>query len=158
IHDAEVALGTLTAPPGSASLGPFSASWGASASFAGGGIDLIAPNVIRITDCELHYSVSFTFSIDLNNFLPHFCLPRACVPIPFLRLCTPPICLNWPPIPVHVGHSGVVKFTADFTLKVHLSGGNWLVDLVIVRIPSLQIDAEAAAILAAIGLALGLAL
>jgi hypothetical protein len=159
IHDAEAALGTLTAPPGSGSFGPFTASWGASASFTKGGIDLIAPNVIRITDCELHYSVSFTFSIDLNSFLPHFCLPRVCIPIPFDgRLCTPRICINWPTITVPVSHSGIVKFTADFALNVHLSGSNWLVDIVILGIPSLQIDAEAAAILAAVGVALGVLL
>jgi hypothetical protein len=159
IHDAEAALGARSAPPGSGSFGPFTASWSASALFAKGGVDLIAPNVIRITDCELHYAVNFAFSIDLNKFLPPFCLPRVCVPIPFDgELCTPRICLDWPIIPMFVGHSGVVKFTADFTLNVHLSGSNWLVDIVIVGIPLLQIDAEAAAILAAVGLALGLAL
>ena len=159
VHDAEATLGFLTAPPGSGSFGPFTATWGAAATLAKGHVNLIAPDVIRITDCELHYSVNFTFSIDLDSFLPHFCLPRVCIPIPFDgRLCTPRICINWPTISVPLSHSGVVKFTADFTLKVHLSGGNWLVNIVIDGIPSLQIDAEAAAILAATGIAFGLLL
>jgi hypothetical protein len=51
-----------------------------------------------------------------------------------------------------------VKFTADFTLNPHLSGTDWLVDIVIVGIPFLQIGPAAAAILAVLGQALALVL
>jgi hypothetical protein len=153
VHDAEATLGTLSRS-GSGSLGPFTATWGASAFFAKGAVDLIAPNIIRIVDCELHYNLNFSFSFDLSDILPDFCLPRICIPIPFFPdICTPEICINWPTITIPVNYSDVVKFTADFTLNVHLVGSDWLVDIVIVAVPSLQISAAAAAILTALGLA-----
>lgn len=153
LHDAETALGTLSRS-GSGSLGPFNANWSASAFLAGGAVDLIVPNVIRITNCELHYSLHFSFSFDLSNILPDFCLPRICIHIPFIgTVCTPKICVNWPTITIPVNFSSVVKFTADFKLDAHLSGSNWLIDAVILGIPSLQIGAAATAILTALGLA-----
>src|SRR5512136_2903973 len=82
IHAAETTLGTLT-KSGSGSLGPFTASWFANASFSGGMVDLIAPNVIRITNCQLNYSLGLNFSFDLSSILPDFCLPQICIPIPF---------------------------------------------------------------------------
>lgn len=75
LHDAEATLGTLTRS-GSGSLGPFTANWSASAFLAGGTVDLIVPNVIRVANCELHYSLHFSFSFDLSNILPDFCLPQ----------------------------------------------------------------------------------
>lgn len=153
LHDAETALGTLSRS-GSGSLGPFNANWSASAFLAGGAVDLIVPNVIRITNCELHYSLHFSFSFDLSNILPDFCLPRICIHIPFIGdICTPKICVNWPTITIPVNFSSVVKFTADFRLDAHLSGSNWLIDAVILGIPSLQIGPAAAAILTALGVA-----
>ena len=153
LHDAEAALGTKT-KSGSGSLGPFNASWSASAFLAGGTVDLIAPNVIRLANCELHYNLNFTFSFDLSNIIPDFCLPQVCIKIPFIgKICTPGFCVNWPTITIPVSHSDLVKFTADFTLNAHLSGSDWLIDVVIVGIPNLQISAAAAAILAAIGVA-----
>lgn len=155
---AETALGTVS-KSGSGSLGPFTATWGASANFSNGTVDLIAPNVIRLTDCLMNYALSFSFSFDLSSILPDFCLPQICIPIPFNgKLCTPKICVNWPTITIPVSHSGTIKFTADFSLNVHLDSGNWLVDLVIVGIPFLQFGPAAAAILAAIGVAAALVL
>lgn len=146
---------------GSGNLGPFTATWGASASFSNGSIDLIAPNVIRIANSQLNYSLNFSFSFDLSSILPDFCLPQVCVRIPFIgRVCVPPvkICVNWPTITIPVSHSGTINFTADFSLNVTLSGGNWLVDIVIVGVPFLQFGPAAAAILAAIGVAASLVL
>jgi hypothetical protein len=153
-------LGTQSAS-GSGSLGPFNASWSASASFSDGTVDLIAPNVIRIANCDLNYSLSFTLSFDLSDILPDFCLPQVCVDIPFIgRVCVPPtqICIDWPTISIPVSHSGTLKFTADFNPNVYQSGGDWLVDLVIVSVPFLQFGPQAALILAAIGAAASLAL
>ena len=151
-------LGTQSAS-GSGSLGPFNASWSASASFSDGTVDLIAPNVIRIANCDLNYSLSFTFSFDLSDILPDFCLPQICVDIPFIgEVCTPRICIDWPTISIPVSHSGTLNFTADFKLNVHQSAGDWLVDLVIVGVPFLQFGPQAALILAAIGAAASLAL
>lgn len=153
LHDAESAIGVLPAG-GSGSLGPFTASYTASASFANGSVDLLPPNIIRIANCELHFSVNFSFSLDLNTILPSFCLPRICVRLPFIgRVCTPRICIGWPTITVSVPFSDVVTFTSDFTLNAHLSGSNWLVDVVIVGIPSLTIGPASAAILTALGFA-----
>jgi hypothetical protein len=157
VHDAETALGILS-DAGSGGLGPFTASWNVSIFFSDGSVDLISPDVIRIADCEMHYNLDFDFPIDLNDFLPAFCLPRVCIPNPFDggELCTPEICIDWPTIgPVPINYSDVLTFTADFGLDVHLDGADWLVDIVIVDIPSLEIGAAAAAILASIGVAVG---
>jgi hypothetical protein len=158
IHAAETTLGTLS-KSGSGSLGPFNTSWNASASFSGGMIDLIAPNVVRITNGQFNYALGFSFSFDLSNILPDFCLPQVCIPIPFDgKLCTPKICINWPTITIPISHSGAINFTADFSLNAHLSGSDWLIDIVVVGIPFLQIGPAAAAILAAIGAAASLIL
>jgi hypothetical protein len=158
IHAAESTLGTIS-KSGSSSLGPFTASWSASASISGGLVDLIAPSVVRITNAQFNYSLGFSLAFDLSSILPDFCLPQVCIPIPFDgKLCTPKICVNWPTITIPVSHSGVINFTADFGLNVHLSGTDWLIDIVVVGIPFLQIGPAAAAILAAIGVAASLAL
>jgi hypothetical protein len=152
IHDAEATLGTVNRS-GSGSLGPFAANWSASAHLQDGAVDLIPPNVVRITDCELDYTVSFSLSFDLSTILPDFCLPRLCFPTPFGSICTPKICINWPTITIPVSHSDFVKFTADFSLDIHPTATSWLVDVVIVGVPFLQIGPASAAILAALGLA-----
>jgi hypothetical protein len=153
IHDAEATLGTLTRS-GSDSLGPFTANWSASAFLAGGSVNLIPSDVIRIANCELHYSLNFSLSFDLSSILPDFCLPRICIKLPFLgRICTPRICIDWPTISIPLSHSGVVRFTSDFSLRPHLVGPNWLIDVVIVGIPLLQFGPAAAAILTALGVA-----
>lgn len=156
--DAQAALGTLTRS-GSGSLGPFNASWNASASFSGGAVDLIAPNVLRLADVRMDYSVNLTFSFDLSDIIPDFCLPQICVTLPWIgRVCTPRICIDWPTITIPVSHSSFVNFTADFTPAVTLSGGVWQVDVVIAAVPFLQLGPAAAAILAAVGAAAALAL
>ena len=140
------ALSTL--PPfstsGSGSLGPFGASWSASATLSNGSVDLIPPppDVIRITNCRLDYALSLTLTVDLS----------------FLNFCLPRICITFPTISVPVTHSSFLTFTADFRLNVLLTGGNWLVDAVVVGVPSLQISAAAVALLAAIGAAVSAAL
>lgn len=152
LHDAETALGTQSRS-GSGSLGPFSATWGASVHFSNGAIDLIPPNIIRIANCEFNFSLSFGFSIDLNSFLPQICLPRICVRIPFIgRVCTPGICIAWPTIPLPtITYSDMIRFSGDFTLNVALVGVMWKVDAVVVGIPLLQLSPAAAAILLLIG-------
>lgn len=153
LHDAETALGTI-AKSGSGSFGPFGASYSASVTFSGGNISLNPPNVIEIGDCNLHYSVGLSFSLDLNSFLPHFCLPQICL----FGICTPKICVSWPTITIPFSFADNVKFTGDFTLDAHLSGATWLIDVVIVGVPLLQFGAATAGILAALGAALSLAL
>ena len=151
VHDAEATLGVISRS-GSGSLGPFTASWSASASFSSGAVDLNPPNVIRIANCQMNYSLGFSFSFDLSSILPDFCLPQICIPTPWGDICTPKICVDWPTITIPVSYSDSLTFTADFTLNPHLSGSDWLIDIVIVGIPFLQISPTAAAILAAIGL------
>ncbi len=158
VHAAEATLGTLSRS-GSDSLGPFTAGWSASASFSGGMIDLTAPNIIRIANCQLNYSLGFSISFDLSSILPDFCLPQICVSLPWIgKVCTPKICINWPTITIPVSHSGAINFTSDFSLNVYPSGPNWNIDIVVVGIPFLQIGPAAAAILAAIGAAAALIL
>lgn len=155
MHNGMTTLGTVSRS-GSSNLGPFTASYSASGSLANGTVDLIVPNVVRLNNVELHYALNFTFSLDLNRILPHICLPRVC--IPFTNICTPRVCITWPTISVSVGHSGVVRATANFGLNVHQGGGNWLVDVTVVSVSNLQLDAEGSAIIAAIGVALALVL
>jgi hypothetical protein len=151
-----IAESLLTLPPqtGNGSLGPFNAAWGASAAFSGGTVDLRSPDIIRIADCNLNYNLSFTFSFDLSDIIPDFCLPQICVTIPFIgRVCTPRICINWPTITIPVNYADTVKFTSDFRLHPQLIGSFWHINIEIVGIPFLQISAAAAAIIAAIGVA-----
>jgi len=157
IMQAEASLGTLSRS-GSGNLGPFNANWSASATFSGGSVDLIAPNVVRLADVRMDYTVGFTFSFDLSSIIPDFCLPQICIPTPFGSICTPRICIDWPTITIPVSHSSFVKFSADFNPSVTLSGGVWSVDLIVAGVPFLQLGPAAAAIIAAIGAAAALAL
>ncbi len=152
LHDAETTLGTQTSS-GSSGFGPFTASYSASVSFSGGNVNLNPPNIIELANCNVNYSVSLSFSIDLNDFLPHFCLPQICI----FGICTPKICISWPTVTIPFSFADSLTITADFTLDAHLSGPNWLVDVVIVGVPVLQFGAATAAILAALGLALAAA-
>ena len=65
-------LWALSAAVAQAVSGSFNANWSASAFLAGGTVDLITPNVIRVANCELHYNLQFTFSFDLSNIIPDF--------------------------------------------------------------------------------------
>jgi hypothetical protein len=158
VHDAETIFGTQS-KSGSGSFGPFVASYGASASFSGGSVALQTPNIIALNDIHLNYSLNLSFGIDLNSFLPNFCLPQVCVDIPCVgTVCTPTICISWPTISIPFSYSDFIDFSADFQVLPHLSGSMWLIDIRIVSVPNLSISPAAAAILTALGLALGAAL
>jgi hypothetical protein len=152
LQDAAAALGTLS-DSGSGSLGPFVANWSASATFSGGTVDLIAPDVVRLANVRMDYSVAVSVSLDLSDIIPDFCLPRICIPTPFGSICTPRICIDWPTITIPFSHSSFVNFSADFRPVVTLVGGEWRVDLVVLGTPFLQLGPAAAALLAALGLA-----
>jgi hypothetical protein len=155
VHDAETIFGTQS-KSGSGSFGPFVASYGASASFSGGSVALQTPNIIALNDIHLNYSLNLSFGIDLNSFLPNFCLPQVCVDIPCIgTVCTPTICISWPTISIPFSYSDFIDFSADFQVLPHLSGSTWLIDIRIVSVPNLSISPAAAAILTALGLALG---
>ena len=154
LHDAELALGPQ-ATSGAGSLGPFSASYNASVTFTGGSVTLSPPNVVHVHNVHLNYSLHFSFSLDLNKFLPHFCLPQVCINTFFGRICTPKICLSWPTITVPVNYSDTVVFSSDFAIVPHLVGAQWWVDLTIIGFPNINLSPTAAAILSGLGLALG---
>jgi hypothetical protein len=155
VHDAETIFGTQS-KSGSGSFGPFVASYGASVFFSGGSVALQTPNIIALDDIHLNYSLNLSFGIDLNSFLPNFCLPQVCVDIPCVgTVCTPTICISWPTISIPFSYSDFIDFSADFQVLPHLSGSTWLIDIRIVSVPNLSISPAAAAILAALGLALG---
>ena len=146
----------LVIPPqsGSTSFGPFSASYSAGVTITGGTASLTPPNIIGVDNVNLNYSVSLSFSLDLNDFLPHFCLPQIC----FFGICTPKICISWPTITIPFSFGDTITFSADFKLNPHLTGGLWFVDVVIVGIPNLQFGAVTAGILAALGVAIAAAI
>jgi hypothetical protein len=156
LHDAETLLGTLSAGPVSGNLGPFTASAGASASLSGGTVTLTPPNTIGLADVSLNYSISLSFGIDLS-FL-NFCLPQVCVDIPCVgTICTPTICITFPTITIPFNYSDSLTFSADFQVLPHLSGGDWIIDVKIVSVPALNLSVAAAAILTALGVAIGAA-
>jgi len=149
---AEAALGTQKSGPGTGSLGPFSASYSAQASFSGGAVNLKPPNIIELAGCNLAYSVSVSFTLDISKLLPQICIPPNCI----LNFCTPQICLPYPPpitVPsVNIGDT--VTFSADFHLNPHLVGPDWLIDVKINSIPQLRFGPGTAGALATIGGAL----
>jgi hypothetical protein len=156
--DALQALGTLS-KSGNGSLGPFDASYTVSGSFTSGAIDLIAPGTVRIDHLHFDWNANLTFSVDLNDILPHFCIPQACVHIPCVgTVCTPKICIDWPTISVPVSFGDWVEATADFGLDVSLDmGTTWKVQIVVQNVSQLQWGPGTGAILAAIGAAVALA-
>lgn len=159
VANAQALLGTQSAS-GGGSLGPFNANWSASVSLSGGSVDLRMPDIVRIVNMDMNFTVGIGFSIDLGDFLPEFCLPRICIPIPFLPdICTPEICIDWPTIPIGpVSHSGMVNFTSDFRLHATPDGADWLIEIEIVDIPSLSLDAVSALIVTGLIGAVSLAL
>ncbi len=153
VQTGQTLLGTVS-KNGNGSLGPFNASWGASASFSGGTVSLREPDIIRIANCSLNYSLNFNFSFDLSDIIPDFCLPQICVRIPFIgRVCTPRICIDWPSVNIPINYSDSLQFSSDFRLNASLDSGKWSVDIEIVDIPLLQLSPAATAILSAIGIA-----
>jgi hypothetical protein len=140
---------------GSGSLGPFIASYAVSATLASGDVDLIPPDIIRLVDLRMNWSINLNFGFDLSTILPDFCLPQVCINIPCVgRVCTPRICIDWPTISVPVNFSDFLKATGDFRLDIRLVGGEWQVQAVIVGLPNLQFGATSALLLVAIGAAL----
>ncbi|HVJ54371.1 MAG TPA: hypothetical protein VM689_18040 [Aliidongia sp.] len=157
LHDAETLLGTRSAS-NSGSFGPFVASYGVSASLSGGTVTLTPPKTIGLANIALNYSLNLSFGIDLNSFLPNFCIPQVCVHIPCVgTICTPQICISWPTISIPFSFSDSLNFSADFEVLPQLSGGNWIIDVKILSVPALDLSVAAAAILAALGLAIGAA-
>ncbi|SMX33021.1 hypothetical protein [Actibacterium lipolyticum] len=159
VSNAQALLGTL-ADSGTSSLGPFNMNWNASTFFSGGSVDLRTPDIVRIANMDMNFTVGIGFSIDIGDFLPDFCIPQICIPIPFFPdICTPEICITWPTIPVGpISHSGTVSATADFRLLAMQDGTDWLIEIEIVDIPSLSLDAASTAIGTALIAALSLAL
>lgn len=137
---------------GSSNLGPFGVSWSAQANLSGGSVDLRAPDIVRIADLDLNFSLSLGLSFDLSEILPDFCLPRVCVRIPFIgRVCTPRVCVDWPTITLPtISHSGTVTTTADFRLNTRQDGSEWVAEVEIVAVPVLQLDAISTLIVTAI--------
>jgi hypothetical protein len=153
--DTAIALIPPQSASGSGSLGPFIASYAVSATLANGDIDLIPPDIIRVVDLRMNWSINLSFGFDLSTILPDFCLPQVCVNIPCVgRVCTPRICIDWPTITVPVNFSDFLKATGDFRLDIALVSGQWQVQAVIVGVPNLQFGATSALLLAAIGAAL----
>ncbi len=151
------AMGLVAIPPqsGSGSLGPFTASYTASVSYVHGAIDLIVPDTIRVDHLRVNWHVTLGFSINLNDFLPHFCLPQVCVDIPCVgRVCTPRVCLSWPTISVSVPLADWVEATADFGLDIGLNAGNWKVQGVVQNVSQLQFGPATAGMLLVIGAAI----
>jgi hypothetical protein len=155
LHAAESALGTLS-KNGTGSLGPLFADWSASASLVGGTASLSAPDTIGITDLEIDYNLALTIGIDLS-FLD-FCLPQICIPTPFGDICTPTFCIDFPTIAATVPFSSSATLSADFGLDVHLTAGDWFVDVVIQSVPDVDLGTAATLLLTAIGAAVSLAL
>src|SRR5262245_52809848 len=152
--DTAIALIGPQSKSGSGSLGPFTASYSATATLTSGDVDLIPPDTIRIVDLRLDWSLGFSLSFDLSDFLPDFCLPQICVNIPCVgRVCTPRICIDWPSVSIPVSFGDFLKTTVDLALDVSLVAGNWKVQAKLLGIPNLQFGATTAALIAAVALA-----
>lgn len=136
---------------GSRSLGPFTASYSAAATFQGSGIDLIPSSTIRVVKLRMNWSLNFNLAIDLNKILPSFCLPQVCIKIFGKKFCTPKICISWPTINIPISFSDFLQVTADFQLEIQLVGGMWQVNAKLLALPNLQFGVPSAAILALIG-------
>ncbi len=158
MHDAETILGTLSTGTKTSSFGPFVATYGASASLSGGAVTLTPPKSIGLAGVSLNYSLNLSFGIDLNSFLPNFCIPQVCVNIPCVgQVCTPQICISWPTISIPFNYSDSLTFSADFEINPHLTAGKWVIDVEILSAPALNLSVAAAAILTALGIAIGAA-
>lgn len=152
-------LGSMTRS-GTSNIGPFGTTWTATANLVGGAVELQEPDIIRIANMTMNFSLGFSFEIDLSDILPDFCIPQVCLPIPFLPdICTPEICVNWPTIDVGpINHSGDVDVTGDFKILTTLDSTHWNVDVEIVDIPNLSLDAVSTGIIVLITASVALAL
>lgn len=160
VHGAETTLGTVT-NSGTSPLGPFITSHTVSANFSGGTVHLVPPDIVRIGNCSLSYTVHFNFSLDLNNFIAPLQFgpwtltigPFKVGPFTFgpYHITIPAVIVHWPVITIPVTFPDTVNFTADFRLNPHLVGSNWKVDVVIVGVPMLALSPAAAGLLTLIG-------
>ncbi|HYH78249.1 MAG TPA: hypothetical protein VEX86_00580 [Longimicrobium sp.] len=141
---------------GSTSFGPFTASYGASATFSGGSVKLFTPNVVQIANLTLNYTVSFNLSFDLSSIIPNFYFPGVKVKI-FKKwfVIIPAFTIDWPTVTIPVSYSDKVTFSANFALQTTFDGTSWHVKTVILGMPALQIGPAASAILVLIGAAAG---
>ena len=151
----ESALG-VQATSGHGSLGPFGVAWSASVSLSGGTVSLAAPGTVSIDNMKISYNLSLTLSIDLS-FLD-FCLPQVCIPTPFGDICTPKICINFPTISVKIPFASSATLSGDFGLNVHLTAGEWNLDVIIRSVRKLDLGTAATLLITAIGAAISVAL
>lgn len=157
MHHAQAALGVLH-KTGSGSLGAFHTNWNASASFKGGSVDLIPSKTIRLKDFEMHWSVNASVVIDLNKILQPIKISPPCITFKIFKktykICPPSFTIHFPTVTIPVGHSDVMKLTADFELGAFLDAADyWNVTAKILGVPSLQLGPGSAALLVALGLA-----
>jgi hypothetical protein len=154
LADAMQTMGVLS-DNGSSSLGPFTASYSVRGQFTSGAVDLIAPSTVRIDQLHFDWHVDLGFEIDLNSFLPHFCLPQVCIDIPCVgKVCTPRICVSWGTVGVNVPLEDFIEATADCGLDIRLDGGIWKVQVVVQNVSQLQFGPATAGMLVVIGLAI----
>ncbi len=97
-----------------------------------GSFELVdAGDIIRLREWDIHTDISFGWSFDLSNILPDFCIPRACVKIPFVgKVCTPRVCVDWPTIGFTINLPTIVsEVSIDFSLKVErdVAAGQWVI-------------------------------
>jgi hypothetical protein len=153
VATALASLGTLS-DSGTGSLGPFTASYTASATLSSGPVDLIAPGTVRIQNLRADWTVAASFGFDLSDIIPDFCLPRICVNIPFIgRVCTPRICIDWPTVSIPVVLSDFVEVSADLGLAVALDAGKWKAKAVVQSLSQLQFGPATFGLLLVIGAA-----
>jgi hypothetical protein len=140
----------LHRPPatGGGHLGPFGLSWRAEATLGFASVALVDPNVIRIQNGTIDYDVDLSLIADLNNILPHICLPQVCIPTPFGDICSPEVCIDWPTvtIPVLFSPPGTVDFSVDCVLRTRRDGSDWVVDVTLDD-PHIQLDAQSVLLL-----------
>jgi hypothetical protein len=138
---------------GSKSLGPFGVSYAATATFQGGAIDLVPPDIIGVMRMRMNWKLQLVLSIDLNKVLPQICFPQFCIKIWKWKICTPAWCLSWPSVSVPLSFADFLQFSANFRPQVQLIGGMWQVKAKLISLPNLQFGVPSALILAAIGAA-----
>lgn len=106
-------------------------------------VKLVPPNIFHFDHLDLHYTLDGSFTVRLNDILPHPCF-RVC----FLFWCTPERCLNWPDITVPFSSTGDVTVVADFKVDIHLDSNTnqWLLDIIPASVPHMDLSAQAVAL------------
>lgn len=120
-------LGSLTAQ-GRCPLGGLNVDWCASGSVAGGGVDLSIPGVVRLQNITLEFTVGIGFTVNLASILPK---PKG-------------KSAKWPALQIpRACHSDRVKFANNFSMLSTLNGPDWQVNIEMINLPDLQLDAIA---------------